>query len=143
MAQQLGRLLVIKRSTAADGTGTRTFVCGFRTSKFSMANAEIDNTVPACDAPGDPIVATSIPGRQTMEFTGDGLFDNDAVSVAVVDDARLQRRVTYEVIAPGYGTWVGPFAVFNFEFSGPMEDPLAFSASWKPTDINSLVFTPA
>lgn len=143
MTQKNARELVIKRSTAADGTGSRGFVCGIRTRKLSISNAEIDNTVPSCDDPSLPIVATSIPGRQTIEFSGDGLFDSDAVGIVVLDDARLQRRVTYEIIFPGYGTWVGPFAVFNYEASGDMEDPLAFSASWKPTDINSLVFTAA
>ena len=51
-----------------------------------------------------PIVATSYPGRQTLEFSGDGIADNDAVGRIVFDDARLQRRVTYEIIIPGYGS---------------------------------------
>lgn len=143
MAQQNARELIIKRSLADDGTGARVFVCGIRTRTFSIANAEIDNTVPNCTDPSLPIVATSLPGRQTIEFSGDGLADNDAVGKIIFNDARLQRRVTYEVVVPGYGTFVGPFGVFNFEFSGEMEDPMAFSAAWKPTDIATLVFTAA
>jgi predicted secreted protein len=142
MAQQNARELVIKRGASADGTGTITFVCGIRTRSFSMSNATIDNTVPDCDDPSLPIVATAKPGRQTIEFSGDGLFDNDAVSILVADDARLQREPPYTVIVPGYGTWVGPFMVSNFVWSGDMEEQLAFSATWIPTNINLLVFTP-
>ena len=143
MATQLGRLLLIKRSTVPDGTGTRVPVCGLRPRSFSISNADIDTTVPDCDDPSLPIVATSVPGRQTLEFTGSGIADNDAVGRIVFDDARLQRRVTYEVIIPGFGTYVGPFAVYDFTFSGEMEEEMGFDGTWRPTDANQLVFTPA
>jgi predicted secreted protein len=143
MAQQNARELVIKRSTVPDGTGTRVFVCGLRTRSFTIANADIDSTVPNCDDPSLPIVATSAPGRQTLEFTGDGLADNDAVGLIIFDDARLQRRVIYEIIIPGYGTYIGPMAIYDWEFSGDMEEPMAFSATWRPTDAGELIYTPA
>lgn len=143
MAQQNARELVIKRSAVADGTGTRVFVCGLRTRSWGIDNAEIDTTVPNCTDPTLPIVATSTAGRQTLEFTGDGLFDNDAVGKIVADDARLQRKPTYEVIVPGYGSWVGPMGVFAYQWSGDMEEPLGFSATWRPSDASLLVFTPA
>ena len=66
------------------------------------------------------------PGRQTLEFTGDGLADNDAVMRTIFDDARLQRRVTYEVVIPGFGNYVGIFAVYDWAFNGTMEEPLGF-----------------
>lgn len=142
MAQENGRELVIKRSTAVDGTGTRIFVCGLRTSSWSISNAEIDTTVPNCTNPALPIVATSTPGRQTLEFTGDGLADTAGNFRAVADDARLQRTTAvYEVIVPGYGRWVGPMAVFNWTATGTMEEPLGFSATWRPVDATALVFT--
>ena len=143
MAIQNGRELVIKRSTVADGSGTRVFVCGLQTTNFSIANADIDTTRPNCDDPSLPIIATSEPGRQTLEFSGDGIADNDAVGRIVFDDAREQRRVTYEIIIPGYGTYVGIFAVYDWAFNGTMEEPLGFSATWRPTDSETLVWTPA
>ena len=73
MAQENGRELVIKRSTAPDGSGTRRFrLRPDADSAWSISNAEIDTTVPNCTNPALPIVATSVPGRQTLEFTGDG-----------------------------------------------------------------------
>lgn len=140
MAQQNARELVIKRE--GDTPGTFVFVCGIRTRTFQMSNAQIDNTVPACDDPSKPIVASAMPGRQTITFSGDGLFDSDAVGKSVADDARLQRtNRNYQVIVPGYGMFEGPFFVSDFEWSGDMEDPLAFSATWVPLKGDAIEFT--
>jgi predicted secreted protein len=143
MAQQLGRELLIKRSTLADGTGARVPVCGLIAQTFTIANAEVDTTVPDCDDPSLPVVATSIPGRQTLEFQGNGRADNDAAGKIIFDDARLQRRVTYEVIIPGFGSYVGPFAIYDWAYSGEMENVMEFSATWRPTDASLLTWTPA
>ena len=143
MAQQNARELVIKRGNA-DIPETFTFVCGLRTRSLTMSSAQIDTTVPNCDDPTLPIVATAKPGRQTITFTGDGLFDNDAVGKLVADDARLQAiTVRYQVIVPGYGQFEGPFFIADFEWSGDMEDPLGFSATWVPLDAGQLTFTAA
>lgn len=143
MAQQNARELVIKRADPVTPTEF-VFVCGIRTKTFSMSNAQIDTTVPNCNNPAAPIVATAAPGRQTLSFSGDGLFDNDEVGTAVADDARLQRTdVIYQVIVPGYGTFEGPFFVSDFEWSGEMEEKMAFSASWVPLDNSALAFTAA
>ena len=142
MAKQNARNLVIKRSAVVDGSGSRDFVCGIRTRSWSISNAEIDTTIPDCDDPSLPIVQTSEPGVQTLEFTGDGLFENDTAAKMVADDARLQRSPVYEVIVPGYGTWLGPMAVFNYQWSGDQAEKLGFSATWRPTDASLLTFTP-
>ncbi len=143
MAQQNARELVIKRGDAGSPENF-TFVCGMRTRSFQMSNAQVDTTVPSCADPSAPIVATARPGRQTIQFSGDGLFDNDAVGKAVADDARTQSITrNYQVIVPGYGTFEGPFFISDFEWSGDMEDPLAFSATWIPLDNSNLTFTAA
>jgi TP901-1 family phage major tail protein len=139
MAQENARELVIKRE--ATPAGTFVFVCGIRTRSFSISNAQVDTTVPNCADPAAPIVATARPGRQTLSFSGDGLFDNGIVGKAVAEDARQQRTTNYQIIVPGYGSFEGPFMVGDFEFSGEMEDQLAFSASWVPTDAGALEFT--
>jgi TP901-1 family phage major tail protein len=141
VAQENARELVIKRESATPGTFV--FVCGLRTRSFQMSNAQIDTTVPSCTDPSLPVIATARPGRQTIQFSGDGLFDNGTVGKAVADDARLQTTdKNYQVIIPGYGTFEGKFFVSDFEWSGGMEDPLAFSATWVPLDNSQLDFTP-
>lgn len=143
MSQQNARELVIKRGDGASPEAF-TFVCGIRTRTFSMSNASIDTTVPSCENPANPIVATARPGRQTITFSGDGLFDSDAVGKAVADDARLQNITTnYQVVVPGYGTFEGPFFISDFQWNGDMEDPLAFSATWTPLSGDALTFTEA
>lgn len=140
--QQNARELVIKRGDGASPE-VFTFVCGLRTRTFQMSNAQIDTTVPSCEDPSQPIVATARPGRQTITFSGDGLFDSNAVGKLVADDARNQVvDANYKVIVPGYGEFTGPFFVSDFQWNGDMEDPLAFSATWVPLDGDSLTFTP-
>lgn len=143
MAQLEAKLLVIKRG---DGASPEVFsyVCGIKTRTFQMSNAQIDTTVPNCEDPSLPIVATARPGRQTLTFSGDGLFDNNAVGKLVIDDVRNQATdVNYQVIVPGVGTFEGPFFISDFQLSGDMEDNLAFSATWVPLDNSLLTFTPA
>ena len=140
MSQENARELVIKRESA-DSPNTFTFVCGLRTRTFTMSNASIDTTVPSCADPSAPIVATAAPGRQTLTFSGDGLFDNDDVGKDVFDDARLQRETTYQVIIPGVGMFEGPFFISDYSNSGDMEDKMAFSATWVPLDASQLTFT--
>lgn len=142
MSQQNARELVIKRGDGASPEAF-SFVCGIRTRTFSMSNASIDTTVPSCEDPSAPIVATARPGRQTITFSGDGLFDSNAAGKAIADAARNQDIETnYQVIVPGYGTFEGPFFISDFQWSGDMEDPLAFSATWTPLDASQLTFTP-
>lgn len=143
MSQQNARELVIKRGDGASPE-VFSFVCGIKTRTFSMSNASIDTTVPNCTDPSEPIVATARPGRQTIEFSGDGLFDSNAAGKAIADDARQQSIDTnYQVIVPGYGQFEGPFFISDFSWNGAMEDPLAFSAKWTPLDASLLTFTPA
>lgn len=140
MAQENARELVIKRGDGASPE-VFTFVCGLRTRTFTMSNASIDTTVPSCADPAAPIVATAAPGRQTLTFAGDGLFDNDEVGKDVFDDARLQRETNYQVIIPGVGQFEGPFFISDYNNSGDMEDRMAFSATWIPLDASNLTFT--
>jgi predicted secreted protein len=142
MAQQNAKELVIKRG---DGASPEVFtlVCGFQTSTFTLSNAQVDTTVPNCTDPSLPIVATARPGRQTISFSGDGLFDNNAVGKLVIDDVKDQAiDVNYQVIIPGVGTWEGPWFIADFNLNGGMEDPLKFSATFVPLDASQLTFTP-
>lgn len=142
MAQHNARDLVIKRGDGASPE-VFSFVCGIRTRTFSMSNASIDTTVPNCEDPSLPIVATARPGRQTITFSGDGLFDDNVTGKLVIDDVRNQAiDVNYQVIVPGVGQFEGPFFISDFQLNGDMEDPLAFSATWTPLDASQLTFTP-
>jgi predicted secreted protein len=106
-----------------------------------MSNASIDTTTPNCNDPSQPIVATARPGRQTVTFSGDGLFDSNAAGKAMFDDVRNQETdVNYQVIVPGIGSFTGPWFISDFQLNGDMEDPLSFSSTWVPLDNSRLTF---
>lgn len=138
MAQQKGRLLLIKMGDGADPE-VFTSVCGFRARSFSMSTAEVDTTVPDCETPGNVVQKTSTPGIADRTFSGSGLFDNNVTGKAVADASRLGSENNYEVVVPGYGTFSGSYIITEFEWSGEMEGNLEFSATFKPSA--ALTFT--
>lgn len=138
MAQQTGRLLLIKMG---DGGTPEVFtaVCGFKARSFSLSNNEVDTTVPDCNDPGGVVQKTSVAGISDRTFSGSGLFDNDAVGKAVADAARLGSINNYQVIVPGYGSFLGPYVITDFQWSGDMEGNMEFQATFKPS--GALAFT--
>ncbi|MBN9010811.1 MAG: phage tail protein, partial [Rhizobiales bacterium] len=82
MAQQKGRLLLIKMGNGADPE-VFTSVCGLRSRSFSLSNNEVDTTVPDCDDPGAVVQKSSTPGIQDRTFQGAGLFTNNAAGKAL------------------------------------------------------------
>ncbi len=86
MSQENARELVIKRDNA-DSPGV--FVC-VRHPHPILHHVERPDRHHRCrtaNSPAEPIVATAKPGRQTITFTGDGLFDSAAIGILVADDA--------------------------------------------------------
>ncbi|MEH6727892.1 MAG: phage tail tube protein [Hyphomicrobiales bacterium] len=138
MAQQVGRELLIK---AGDGESPEVFtiVAGMRTQTFSMSANEIDTTVPNKSDPSALPQYTALPGILNQSFSGSGLFDSDDAGKQLLDDARTGNVRNYQIVVPGYGTFEGPYGVFDMELSGGMEEPLAFSAKFSQTDLN--IFT--
>lgn len=132
MAQQTGRLLLIK---AGDGADPEVFtnVCGFRARSFNLSANEVDTTVPSCTSPGDIPQKTSTPGILDQSFSGSGLFDNDVAGKQMLDDARQGNVRNYEIVVPGYGTFTGPYGIFDLELSGEMEGNMEFSATFRQT----------
>src|SRR3982751_6855131 len=109
--EQLGRLLLIKRNTLQDGTGTDQNVCGLQDRSWSMSTNKVERVKADCDTPENPLVKTVSPGVQTLQFTGTTIFESNARMRAVSDAPRLQRYWSYTVVWPGYGQWKGPFLV--------------------------------
>jgi len=139
MTNQIGRELLIK---AGDGGSPELFsnVCGIRTRSFNLSANEVDTTVPDCDNPGNLPQKTSAPGILDQSFSGSGLFTNTAAGKQMLDDARTGTGRNYQVVVPGYGTFEGPYAIFELELSGEMEGDMEFSATFRQT--GPLVFTP-
>lgn len=139
MSQQLGRLLLIKIVTAAEPR-TLANLCGFRDRSFNLSAGETDRTIPNCINPGGPVQRQKRPGIVDRGFSGSGLFVSGAASALLLNHVRNATTFDGEVVVPGDGTYSGQWMVGNFEFSGGMEDDLAFTAAFSPS--GELVFTP-
>ena len=129
MGQQLGRLLLIKIVTAISPRTTEN-LCGFRARTFNLSANEVDTTLPDCVNPGGPVQRTVRPGVSQRTFAGSGLFVSGTVAALVMGHVRAGTTFEADVIVPGDGTYSGMWMAANFEFSGEMEDDLAFSASF-------------
>lgn len=141
MAQQIGRALLIK---AGDGASPEVFtnICGIKTRSFNMSANEVDTTVPDCDNPENPPQKTSAPGILDQSFSGSGLFTNTAAGKQMLDDARGGVTRNYQVVVPGYGTFEGPYGVFNLELAGELEGNLEFSATFRQTSPGTFTAEP-
>ncbi|AZN72254.1 phage tail protein [Georhizobium profundi] len=110
----LGRNLTISRS---DGAGAFVLVCITEQRSLEINNEEIDITKPSCTNPGGPLHAAFMYGIQTIRFTGNGAFVDDATLRQLVADSVNQVTETYQVSAPGVGTFEGD-ALFSITLSG-------------------------
>jgi TP901-1 family phage major tail protein len=137
MTQQKGRTLLLKRG---DGGGTEAFatVCGITTRSISINNNEVDVTVPDCSTPGDKVLAKTAYGIQTLEFSGDGMFTDEAAHKNMSNDALNQALGNYQVVVPGWGTFEGAIFIGSYELSGETEGNMGFSVSIR---LNDFTFT--
>lgn len=138
MSQQLGRLLLIKMVTSSAPRVVEN-LCGFRARSFNLSSNEVDTTKPDCLNPGGPVQKTGRPGVSQRSFSGSGLFVSGQVSTLLLNHVRNSTVFEADVVVPGDGTYSGPWMAANFEFSGEMEDDLAFSASFSAA--GKLTFT--
>lgn len=137
MAQQKGRLLLLKRG---DGGSPETFatVCGFRARSMKLGNNEVDLTVADCADPGALVKQKTGYGIQTLEFSGDGLFDSADGHKDFATDALNQATGNYQIVVPGLGTFEGAIWIGDYEASGETQGDMAFSATLR---LNAWTFT--
>lgn len=126
MAQKKGRLLLLKVSNS-DTPETFDNLCGISTRNFTINNNLVDTTVPDCASPGSTVVYTGDYGVQTLNFTGDGRFTDDANHTVLADAARQQTAINGRVVVPGWGTFEGAILITSYELGGEMEGNMTFS----------------
>ena len=127
--QQISRLLLIK---IGQGDSPETFqnLCGLVTRSFNMSTNAVDTTIPDCTDPSATPQATSEPGIKQRNFSGSGKYvkgANSSTFIGYVSDGEIFNA---EVVAPGIGTWSGPFFVSDFTLNGEMEGTMGFDATF-------------
>jgi len=129
--QKKGRALIIKRRTST-GPDVYTTVCGMKARSVTINNNPVDVSVPDCVAPEGVVYAAQAAGVQAWQFTGSGLYDDDANWAAVINDVATQVFDTYyQIVIPGIGTVTGPFCVDGLSFSGSEQGNMEFEGTWR------------
>lgn len=127
MAQK-ARLLLIKRKTGATAYET---VAAFKSQDFSLSNSIVDTSEPDYENPGGKLVESSMPGMQSLKFSGEGLADTRAAFKSLDEAAFNQTEETYMVIVPGVASYEGNALIEDFNYSGSEADPLGFKCSFR------------
>lgn len=133
----LGRELVVARS---DNAGGFALLCVTEQRTFAVNNEQIDTTKPDCMNPGSKLVRALEYGMQSIDFTGQGAFVNNATMKATAADAINQVKRAYQVTVPGVGTFEGD-ALLNISFSGDKTNEMQADISLAMSGV--IVFVPA
>lgn len=133
----LGRTLTLARSDNADGFD---LACITEQRSISINNEQIDITKPDCFNPGNKLVRSLSYGVQSIDFSGQGAFVDNATMKAIAADAINQVKRAYQVTVPGVGTFEGD-ALLNITFSGDKTNELQADISLAMSGV--IVFVPA
>lgn len=117
----LGRELILKRKNASD---TFDIVCIVEQRSLQINNEEVDTTKPSCTAPGGPLHFSAIPGIQSIRFSGNGAYVDNATAKLVTSDVLTQAITEYQIVVPSVGTFEGPLLLTSANFSGEKTNEL-------------------
>lgn len=123
MAAQKGKDLLLK---IGDGATVEVFaaVAGMRSNSLKINNEYIDVTNK--DSAGMRELIDG--GIQSMNVTGSGVFLNGAGFTLVHTKVLANGPPTnFQIIAPGLGTYEGPFAIVDFEITGEHNGEVTYS----------------
>lgn len=139
MASKRGIELIIQKFTAPS---TFANVCGVDKATMTIENQVIESKVAVCTDRTQPPVFKRSYGAQTIKFTINGAWDDDANGKVIADACRARTLlVGYKVIVPGYGSFTGDWLVVDGNFDGDLENDL--QASWNLVNTGSTVYVAA
>lgn len=133
----LGRTLTLARD---DGEGGFDLACITEQRSLEINNEEIDITKPSCTDPGSKLTLALMYGVQSIRFSGQGAFVDNATMKAVSADAINQVVKSYQVSVPGVGTFEGDMLI-SITFSGDKTNELQLDMRCSMT--GTIVFVPA
>jgi TP901-1 family phage major tail protein len=142
MVKQVGRAMLVK---IGDGAGSEAFtpLCGLNSKTITINRNSIDATTADCTTPGGALWRETLAGLQSIDISGDGIFEDEASETRLHDIAfsAADNSVNLEIVVPDFGTYAGAFRPNNLEFSGETEGSLTFSVSFEST--GAVTFTAA
>jgi predicted secreted protein len=129
MAQQIGRLLLIK---IGNGATPQVFsaLCGIQTRSFNLSANEVDTTIPDCENPENTPQRTVEPGIKNRTFSGSGKYVKSANTSTFMQHVINGTKFPAQVAVPGLGEFEGDWMASEFELSGEQEGNMDFSATF-------------
>lgn len=128
MTAQKGKDLLLKLfdPAANAGAGDYVNVGGFRSNNFTINGENIDIT--SKDSNGFREILAGA-GIRSISASGSGVFMSDD-ALKQVNAAVLSGAVeNWQIIAPGMGTYEGPFALSSLEMSGEHNGEMTYTIS--------------
>ena len=136
MGAQKGKDLLLK---LGDGAGGFTTLAGLRTRTLSLNSKTVDVT--DADSAGRWRELLEGAGARSMSVSGAGVFRSAAA------DAQLRQAFfdgalrTFRLVAPGFGTFEGPFQVAALEYAGTHDGEATYAVTL--ASAGALAFTAA
>ena len=136
MSAQKGRDLLVRIS---DGAGGYVTLAGLRTRSLSLNAKTVDVT--DADSAGRWRELLDGAGVRQMSVSGAGVFRSAAA------DARMRQvffdgaAQPFQLVAPGFGTFAGPFQVTTLEYAGAHDGEATYAVTL--ASAGALTFTAA
>ena len=113
MGAQKGKDLLVRVS---DGAGGFTALAGLRTRSLSLNAKTVDVT--DADSAGRWRELLDGAGVRQMSVSGAGVFRSAAADAQVRQAFFDGTAQSFQLVAPGFGTFAGPFQVVTLEYAG-------------------------
>ena len=134
MAAQKGKDLLLK---IADGAGGFATLAGLRTRTLSLNAKTVDVT--DADSTGRWRELLDGAGVRQMSVSGAGVF-RSATADATMRQAFFDGAAkTFRLVAPGFGTFEGPFLIAALEYAGTHDGEATYAVTL--ASASALVFT--
>lgn len=123
MAAQAARLMALYLDTT--GAGAFSAIAGMRAKSVKLDSEFVDVT--NADSVNQWREGLANAGVKSIEMTGSGVFLDDTPQATMISVALLNVIRNWKMIHPNLGTFLGPFYVSAFEFSGDYNGAIDFN----------------
>lgn len=137
MAAYAGKLLLIKKNTGTSGSPIWTTITGMQTKSLQINNTLVEIT----NDESTNIEYLTGAGVTDFVVNGEGVWKDDAVNKALINDATQRNEDQYQVFVPGMGTFEGYMLPENVEASGTTKAETRITFSLRAT--GSITYTAA
>ena len=125
MAKQLGRKMLLKYLSSAEGANPKVYttIAALNAKSVTINNTAIDVTT----GDDDELWMTTLNGVKSMSISADGIFSDNAAENKVEEIALAGAKLDFQLLIPDYVTYTGTFFIESFEYGGDIGGGVTFS----------------